>query len=805
MSPVVEAALRSWSIPPAATLVLCVVAVVYLRGWWRLRIAGVPFVSHWRAIAFVFGILVLWLALASPLDTFSGFVLTAHMLQHMLLMMAAPPLILMGAPLVPLVRGLPDFGAREFAGPFLNWRVSKKVGRILASPICGLLLMGAVMFAWHVPRMYELALHSAAWHQVEHACFFIVALIFWYPVIQPWPSRARWPRWAMVPYLLLADVQNTALCAILIFSDRVLYPSYGVMPRLFGSALEDQAAAGAMMWVVGSLAFVLPAIAIAVECLSSKAARRSTVANSVSRIGIPISPFTLLPSMPVIGWLPPSRLRGRTVEAAVFVVLFVALGLGLAVLASSHANDADDQTLRFTGPSGPFLVAVFGPPGDLPTGHTDFGVLVQDRNTQDVQLDATVDLTAVADSDAPGTSFSARAVQAEGENKLLQTAELNLPTEGNWRMYVSVKRNSQTTDFVLPIHVVREQTAPDYLDRWSYIALVTFGAILLVVYARRHRTARSDKIASRKVSARNLLDVSKDQRNHRAGAAVLSDFWALTKPDVNFLILVATFAGFYLGCAAPLGDFPFPLLIHTLLGTLLVAGGTGTLNQYIERRFDAQMRRTARRPLAAGRLKPSAVLWFGVALSAMGSIYLAAVVNLLASLLAMTTLLSYLFFYTPLKRKTPLCTVIGALPGAMPPLIGWSAASAKLNLEAWTLFAVLFLWQFPHFMAIAWMYREDYDRAGYLVLPRGPARSLVVTLQTQLPLLVLSPLSLLPAFAGPPSILYCIGALLLGLGFFFYGTRFVLRRTNLAARQLFIASIVYLPSLLGLMVLSRGI
>jgi hypothetical protein len=410
----------------------------------------------------------------------------------MLLMMAAPPLILLGAPLVPLVRGLPNFAVREFAGPFLNWRVSKKVGRILANPICGLLLMGAVMFAWHVPRMYELALRSAGWHQVEHSCFFIVALIFWWPVVQPWPSRARWPRWAIVPYLLLADIQNTALCAILIFSDRVLYPSYAVMPRLFGSALEDQAAAGAMMWVVGSLAFVLPAIVIAVECLSGKASRRNAVPNRVSRLAIPISPFTFLPSMPLIGSLPPSRLRARTVEAASFVVLFVAIGLCLAVLASSDASGDDDQTLRFTAQSGSFLVAVFGQPGDLPTGHNNFGILVQDRDTQDTQLDATVDFTAVADSDTPGSSFRARAVQAEGKNKLLQTAELNLPSEGNWRIYVSVNRNSQTTNFVLPIHVVKEQTAPEYLDRWPYVTLATFGAILLVVYVRRHRNARSE-------------------------------------------------------------------------------------------------------------------------------------------------------------------------------------------------------------------------------------------------------------------------------------------------------------------------
>jgi len=237
---------------------------------------------------------------------------------------------------------------------------------------------------------------------------------------------------------------------------------------------------------------------------------------------------------------------------------------------------------------------------------------------------------------------------------------------------------------------------------------------------------------------------------------------------------------------------------------MLVASGAGSLNQYIERHFDAQMRRTARRPLAAGRLNPSAVLWFGVALSAAGSICLAVAVNGLASLLAIITLLSYLFFYTPLKRKTPLCTVVGAVPGAMPPLIGWAAASGKLTFEAWTLFAVIFLWQFPHFMAIAWMYRDDYDRAGYLVLPHPHARTRLATLQTLLPLLVLVPVGLLPAFAGQPSMFYCIGALILSLGFFYYGVQFALLKSNSAARWLLAASIIYLPSLFVLMILPRG-
>src|SRR2546422_5124111 len=189
------------------------------------------------------------------------------------------------------------------------------------------------------------------------------------------------------------------------------------------------------------------------------------------------------------------------------------------------------------------------------------------------------------------------------------------------------------------------------------------------------------------------------------------------------------------------------------------------------------MRRTARRPLAAGRLKSSAVLWFGIVLSVVGSVYLAVAVNLLASLLAIVTLLSYLFLYTPLKRKTPLCTLVGAFPGAMPPLIGWAAASGGLSLQAWMLYAMLFLWQFPHFMAIAWMYREDYDRAGYVVVPSTSSRRRFAMLQTLLPLLLLVPLSLVPGFAGKPNWIYAIGAALLGVGYLYYGVLFA-RRTS---------------------------
>jgi heme o synthase len=286
----------------------------------------------------------------------------------------------------------------------------------------------------------------------------------------------------------------------------------------------------------------------------------------------------------------------------------------------------------------------------------------------------------------------------------------------------------------------------------------------------------------------------------RGGAlGVLGDYWALTKPEVNFLILITTFAGFYLASKPGSGGFRILPAVHTLLGTLLVASGTATLNQFLERFFDAQMRRTSRRPVASGRIKPSHALWFGISLSVAGAVYLALAVNVLASFLAVGTLLSYLFLYTPLKRKTPLCVLIGAFPGAVPPLIGWAAARGRLDPEAWVLYALVFLWQFPHFMAIAWMYREDYARAGYLVLPLDERRDCFVIWQSAAVSMALIPLSLIPAFTGKSGLVCAVGALVLGSIFFYYSGRFAFRRSNVAARQLLAASIAYLPAVFILM------
>jgi len=282
------------------------------------------------------------------------------------------------------------------------------------------------------------------------------------------------------------------------------------------------------------------------------------------------------------------------------------------------------------------------------------------------------------------------------------------------------------------------------------------------------------------------------------------DFWTLTKPEVNFLIVIATFTGFYLGCPGDLHHpFPFMRLLSALLGTLLVASGTGALNQYLEYRFDARMRRTCRRPVAAGRLRPATACWFGISLSTIGAAYLLVTVNVLTSALAVLTLVSYLLVYTPLKRKTPLCTLAGAFPGAMPPLIGWAAASASITSgKAWILYAVLFLWQFPHFMAIAWMYREDYARADYSIFPKE-SQSRFLAWQTLGPSFLLILASLAAVAANSGGILHYAGTVILGSGVLYYATRQSFLQSGIAARQLLKASIVYLPLEFLILVLAK--
>ena len=275
----------------------------------------------------------------------------------------------------------------------------------------------------------------------------------------------------------------------------------------------------------------------------------------------------------------------------------------------------------------------------------------------------------------------------------------------------------------------------------------------------------------------------------------------LTKPRITWLILMSTAVGFYFGSHA---GWNWLLLFHTILGTGLIASGTAALNQWYEREADRKMRRTARRPLPQGRITPGRALAFGIALSiaGFGELWLGA--NLLSALLGAATLGSYLFFYTPLKQRTHLSTVVGAVPGAMPPMIGYAAASGTLNIEAWVLYAILFLWQFPHFLAIAWMYREDYSRAGIVMLPVAQPDGEATARQMVLYSLALIPVSMMPSLLGMSGKIYFFGALALGAAYAWSGVRAALERTIRRARAVLIASVLYLPAIYSLMLLDRS-
>lgn len=276
------------------------------------------------------------------------------------------------------------------------------------------------------------------------------------------------------------------------------------------------------------------------------------------------------------------------------------------------------------------------------------------------------------------------------------------------------------------------------------------------------------------------------------------DYYTLTKPEVNLLILMTTSAGYYMASRSP---FHVAGLVSTLIGTLLVASGTATLNQWMERTWDGQMRRTARRPLPAGRVSSREALIFGILLSVAGGLYLEFAVNTLSAFLAIATLLSYLFVYTPLKRKTPLCTMIGAFPGAMPTLIGWAGAGSILNRQAWLLFGVLFLWQFPHFLAIALMYREDYSRAGYRMLPDFDRDSRFTRAEILIFTLALILVTSLP-LTGPVVSLYAIAMLLPGAFLLYYVLRMMVSPKT-GASGLLHASVLYLPVVLAVMMAFR--
>jgi heme o synthase len=295
----------------------------------------------------------------------------------------------------------------------------------------------------------------------------------------------------------------------------------------------------------------------------------------------------------------------------------------------------------------------------------------------------------------------------------------------------------------------------------------------------------------------------------RLPSSLMRDYIELTKPRITWLILMSTGIGYFFGLRGGAGWWDFLRNIHllsllnTVIGTGLIASGTAALNQWYEREADRKMRRTAARPLPSGKLSSGRALAFGVALSVAGFVELWLGVNLLCAMIGLFTLASYLFLYTPMKQRTWWSTTVGAVPGAMPPMIGYAAAAGAVTLDAWVLAAILFLWQFPHFYAIAWMYKDDYARAGIQMLPvvepdcRSTARQIVLYG------IALIPVSLLPAMLGMSGRLYLIGALLLGLWFLYSGVRVAVERSLARARSVLITSVLYLPLIYGLMLLDR--
>jgi protoheme IX farnesyltransferase len=279
----------------------------------------------------------------------------------------------------------------------------------------------------------------------------------------------------------------------------------------------------------------------------------------------------------------------------------------------------------------------------------------------------------------------------------------------------------------------------------------------------------------------------------------LSAYLELTKPRITFLIVLTAAAGFCLASHR----VDYLRLLTAMTGIALLSSGIATLNQYMERDLDLLMRRTADRPLPTGKLAPWEALCFGVGLTVIAEIYLAVLVNPLSALLGIAVIVGYLFAYTPLKTRTTLSTFVGAFPGAIPPLIGWTAARGSMSVEAWVLFAILFLWQFPHFLAIAWMYREDYGRAGILMLPVVEPEGRVTGQQIVAYTLMLLPVSLLPTFLGLSGKIYFYGAIILGLAFLYSSLRAAFSQSRQQARRLLLASVIYLPLLFILMVVNR--
>ena len=419
-----QAILASWSFPPWVTALDLLSALLYLRGWLVLRRVIPGRFPAWRLLSFTVGIAALQVALGSPIDALDSFSLTDHMSQHMILMMIVPPLVLLGNPMLPLFRGLPRPLARRVLAPVLRWPVAVRFFRRITHPAFCWLALSVAMVGWHLPGPYDLALRSDGWHELEHATFLFTSILFWWPVVQPWPSRARWPRWTVPVYLILADFVNTIVSAFLVFSGRVLYAPYLTFPRLGTlSAVSDQVLAGVVIWFVGGFAFVIPAIFMVAKLLAPQRATRVPARRG--------------PRMPI------SRFRRLVLPALIFILPLAALAYGYL---GPSGIDTDGNVVRAQEISGPFRITILTEPDPLPAGLCDVSVLVQNRDTGDPILDAPVRLSIDAPS-VPNDPPSAIPATIDTSNlKLLESGTINLPHQGDWNLRVFVGRGATAAE-----------------------------------------------------------------------------------------------------------------------------------------------------------------------------------------------------------------------------------------------------------------------------------------------------------------------------------------------------------------------
>jgi putative membrane protein len=269
----IQAALARWTLPVSLDVVLILDALLYLRGWTRLRLSRVNIVPAWRAACYLLGLFLIWLAVGSPLSEFDEQLLTVHMAQHLLLMTLAPLLILLGAPIMPLLHALPRHFVQSSLAPLFRYPPAQRLGRLLSNPTLCWLAAAAALVGWHVPAAFTLALRSETWHVVEHSSFLVAGFLFWSPVIQPWPNVAHEPRWFILLYLFLATLPCDILSAYLTFCDRVVYPVYLNTPRPSGiSPLADQQCAGALMWTCITILYLLPAAILTIQLLTAQTA-----------------------------------------------------------------------------------------------------------------------------------------------------------------------------------------------------------------------------------------------------------------------------------------------------------------------------------------------------------------------------------------------------------------------------------------------------------------------------------------------------------------------------------------------------